>query len=612
MNTLVTVGALSAWAHSTVAVIAPTLFPHAAHGTVPHLYFEATGAIIGFVLLGKWLETRARRRLSDAVRGLVALVPRQATRLLDDGTEQPTPVDLLSPGQIVLVRPGTRVPTDGEVLEGNSAVDESMLTGESLPVDKARGARVFAGTLNQSGSLRLEVQSTGAQTALARIVEAVEQAQGSRAPIARLADVVSGYFVPIVMGLAILTLITWWWIDPSSGGFAVAVERMVAVLVIACPCALGLATPAAVAVGTGRGAELGILIKGGAALEAASRITSVLLDKTGTVTRGRPQLTEYENRSGLDDAEWLSLLAAVEAESEHPVARAIVDGAARRGARPLRVSAFRNEPGYGIEGQVDGRVVRIGTRPWLARAGVDTSELEPLAEELGSLGRTPSFVAIDGRASGLVAVADPPTEEAKAAVRALVDAGISVALVSGDRGTTARAVASEIGVARVFGEVTPSGKAETVAAERAKGAIVAMVGDGINDAPALASADVGVAIGTGTDIALAAADIALLRGGIAGLPVALRLARATLRTIRQNLFWAFVYNVIGIPIAAGVLYPVTGWSLSPVLASAAMSLSSVSVLVNSLRLRGFERAEPVQSPATPADGVVLGSRAVGA
>jgi Cu+-exporting ATPase len=612
MNTLVTVGALSAWAYSTVAVIAPTLFPHGAHGTVLHLYFEATGAIIGFVLLGKWLETRARRRLSDAVRGLVALVPRQAIRLLEDGTEEPIPVDLLSPGQIVLVRPGTRVPTDGEVLEGNSAVDESMLTGESLPVDKAPGARVFAGTLNQSGSLRLEVRSTGAQTALARIVEVVEQAQGSRAPIARLADVVSGYFVPIVMGLAILTLITWWWIDPSSAGFAVAVERMVAVLVIACPCALGLATPAAVAVGTGRGAELGILIKGGAALEAASRITSVLLDKTGTVTRGRPQLTEYENRSGLEDSEWLSLLAAVEAESEHPVARAIVDGASSRGARLLRVSAFRNEPGYGIEGQVDGRVVRIGTRFWLALAGVDTSELEPLAQELGALGRTPSFVAIDGRSSGLVAVADPPADEAKAAVRALGDAGISVALVSGDRGVTARAVASEIGVARVFAEVTPSGKVEAVAAERAKGEIVAMVGDGINDAPALASADVGVAIGTGTDIALAAADICLLRGGISGLPVALRLARATLRTIRQNLFWAFVYNVIGIPIAAGVLYPVTGWSLSPVLASAAMSLSSVSVLVNSLRLRRFERAERLQSSATPTDRVLLGSRAVDA
>jgi P-type Cu+ transporter len=612
MNTLVTVGALSAWAYSTVAVIAPTLFPHAAHGTVPHLYFEATGAIIGFVLLGKWLETRARRRLSDAVRGLVALVPKNAIRLGKDGTEEPIPVELLIPGQIVLVRPGTRVPTDGEVLEGNSAVDESMLTGESLPVDKAPGAKVFAGTLNQSGSLRLEVQSTGAQTALARIVEAVEQAQGSRAPIARLADVVSGYFVPIVMGLAILTLVAWWWIDPSSGGFAVAVERMVAVLVIACPCALGLATPAAVAVGTGRGAELGILIKGGAALEAASRITSVLLDKTGTVTRGRPQLTEYENRSGLDDSEWLSLLAAVEAESEHPVARAIVDGASSRGARPLHVTGFRNEPGYGIEGRVDGRVVRIGTRSWLALAGVDTSELEPLAEELGTLGRTPSFVAIDGRSSGLVAVADPPTDEAKAAVRALGDAGISVALVSGDRTATARAVASEIGVARVFAEVTPGGKAETVAAERSRGEIVAMVGDGINDAPALASADVGVAVGTGTDIALAAADIALLRGGIAGLPVALRLARATLRTIRQNLFWAFVYNVIGIPIAAGVLYPVTGWSLSPVLASAAMSLSSVSVLLNSLRLRQFERAEPLWASETPTDRVVLGSRAVGA
>jgi Cu+-exporting ATPase len=612
MNTLVSVGAISAWAYSTVAVSRPSLFPHAGHGAMPQLYFEAAGAIIGFVLLGKWLETGARERLSDAVKGLVSLVPTHAVRLRDEGIEEHVPADQLMAGQVALVRPGARIPADGMVIDGRSAVDESMLTGESLPVDKTAGAKVFAGTLNQSGSLRVEVQGVGAQTALARIVEAVEQAQGSRAPIARLADIVSGRFVPIVIGLAMLTFIVWWSMDPSSAGFAVAIERMVAVLVIACPCALGLATPAAVAVGTGRGAELGILIKGGAALETASRVTSVLLDKTGTVTRGKPQLTEFVNRSGLDDAEWLSLLSAVEAESEHPVARAIVQGASRRGARPLQVKAFRSEPGYGIEGRVDGKVVRIGTGPWLARAGIDTSELEPLAEELGGLGRTPSFVAIDGRASGLVAVADPPTDEARAAVREVAQAGISVALVSGDRRVTVEAVAREVGVERVFGEMTPSGKADLVASERARGEVVAMVGDGINDAPALAGAHVGVAIGTGTDIAVAAADIALLRGGISGLPVALRLARATLRTIRQNLFWAFIYNVVGIPVAAGVLYPFTGWSLSPLLASAAMSLSSVSVLANSLRLRRFERSRISGRPAPSGGTPALGRRAADA
>ncbi len=603
MNTLVSVGVLAAWAYSAVGVVAPWLFPHAEHGSLPHLYFEAAGGIVSLVLFGKFLEARARKRLSDAVRGLVSLVPRLAVRLRGDGSEEQVSVESLKVGERVLVRPGERIPTDGEVLSGSSAVDESMLTGESLPVDKRAGEKVFAGTLNQSGALRVEVTRTGRETALSRIVEAVEQAQGSRAPIARLADVVSGHFVPVVMVIGVVTLCVWWWLDPSAAGFGNAVEHMVAVLVIACPCALGLATPAAVAVGAARGAELGILIKGGVALETASRITSVLLDKTGTLTSGKPQLTEYVNQSGLRDEEWLSLLAAVENQSEHPVAKAIVAGALERGARPLYPSAFQSEPGYGIEGRVDGTTVRIGTSAWLARAGVDTSALEGLAEELGARGRTPSFVAIDGRPSGLIAVADTPTEAARAAVRALHTAGISVAMVSGDRRSTAEAVARELGIGKVFAQVTPADKADIVARERAAGEIVAMVGDGINDAPALAAAHVGVAIGTGTDIAVAAADIALLRGGIAGLPVAFRLARATLRTIRQNLFWAFIYNVIGIPVAAGVLYPCTGWSLSPVLASAAMSLSSVSVLANSLRLRRFERPAPMAALASgPREG----------
>jgi len=589
MNTLITIGVLAAWGYSTVTLFSSTLSSHAGHGSLPHLYFEAAAAIISFVLLGKLLETRARKRLSDAVRGLVALVPKTARRVNADGTTTDVEVSALSTGDRVIVRPGERIATDGKVVNGASAVDESMLTGESLPVDKAIGSLVFGGTLNQSGAITMEITRTGSDTALARIVEAVEQAQGSRAPIARLADVISSYFVPIVIGLATVALVAWFAIDPTSGGFAVAVERFVAVLVIACPCALGLATPAAVAVGTGRGAELGILVKGGAVLEAASRIDTVLLDKTGTVTEGKPALTDVIDVSGRGELELLGLVAAVERQSEHPVAQAIVSGAEERGASRLDASTFAMQPGAGVEGTVAGVVVRIGTTAWMSAAGIQPSALDGSAHELAMRGRTPSFVAIDGRLAGIIAIADRPTAEAKRVIAELKTMGIDVAMVTGDRAETARAVANELGIERVFAEVRPEGKAKVVADERARGRTVAMVGDGINDAPALAGAHVGIAIGTGTDIAVAAADIALLRGGIASLPQALKLARATLRTIRQNLFWAFVYNVIGIPIAAGALYPATGWLLSPILASAAMSLSSVSVLANSLRLRRFAR-----------------------
>jgi Cu+-exporting ATPase len=588
MNTLVTVGALAAWSYSTVALIASARSPHA-HAV--HLYFEAAAAIIAFVLLGKLLATRARRRLSDAVRGLVALVPKTARRVAPDGAERDVDVAALRVGDRVRVRPGERVPTDGAIIDGTAAVDESMLTGESLPVDKRPGDRVFGGTLNQSGALVFEVSRTGRDTALAQIVEAVEQAQGGRAPIARLADVVSAAFVPIVIGLALAALAVWFAIDPSAAGFAVAVERFVAVLVIACPCALGLATPAAVAVGTGRGAELGILVKGGAVLEAASRVDTVLLDKTGTVTEGKPTLTDVVATAGVAELDLLALVAAVERPSEHPIAQAIVAGAVARGARALAASSFAMQPGGGVEGLVDGHAVRVGTSAYLAEVGISTATLDATADALAAQGRTPSFVAVDAALVGLVAVADRPTADARRVVAALTAMGIEVALVTGDRAGTAQAVAAELGIARVFAEVRPEAKARIVADERARGRTVAMVGDGINDAPALAGAHVGIAIGTGTDIAVAAADIALLRGGIASLPHALDLARATLRTIRQNLFWAFVYNVVGIPLAAGALYPATGWLLSPLFASAAMSLSSVSVLTNSLRLRGFARAQ---------------------
>ena len=587
MNTLVSIGAGAAWVYSTVALVAPGLFPHSAPGRMPHLYFEAAAVILSFVLLGKLLETRARKRLSDAVRGLVSLQPKVARRLRG-GAEEEIAAGAIRMGDLLVVRPGERIPTDGEVVRGASAVDESMLTGESLPVEKAAGAAVFGGTLNQSGALTFRVSKLGKDTALARIVQAVEQAQGSRAPIARLADVLSGVFVPVVLVIATVTMAVWLALDPTAAGMSTGVERFVAVLVIACPCALGLATPAAVAVGTGRGAELGILVKGGAALEAASRVNTVLLDKTGTLTAGKPELTDVVSSiEDQDDAELLRLIAGAEAHSEHPVATAVVAGARSRGIALSDAEGFRNTPGHGIEARVSGRLVRVGTADWMKAAGVGTGDLEERADALARMGRTPFFAAIDGRLAGLVAVADRPTPEARKTVEALREMGIEVAMVTGDRTRTAQAIALELGIDRVIAEVKPEDKARVVADERAKGRIVAMVGDGINDAPALAGAHVGVAIGTGTDIAVAAADVALLRGGIAGLPNALRLARATLRTIRTNLFWAFVYNLVGIPIAAGVLYPFTGLLLSPVIAGAAMSLSSVSVLMSSLRLRRF-------------------------
>ncbi len=586
MNTLVAVGTAAAWVYSTVALVAPGLFPHSAHGRVPHLYFEAAAAVLTFVLLGKTLEARARKRLGDAVRGLVALQPKTAHRLRGS-TEEEVPITSLSKEDVVVVRPGERIPADGEVIRGASAVDESMLTGESMPVDKAVGDKVFGGTLNQSGALTFRVDTAGKGSALSRIVEAVEQAQGSKAPIARLADRVSGIFVPIVVGLAVATLVAWTLLDPSAEGIAAAVERFVAVLVIACPCALGLATPAAVAVGTGRGAELGVLVKGGAALEAASRVDRVLLDKTGTLTSGKPTLTDVVDRTGEGEDALLALVASGERISEHPVARAVVDAASSRELTLVEADDFRSVPGHGIEALVGNRLVRVGTSDWLRDGGTDTADLDGEAERLAARGRTPFFVAIDGTLAGLIAVADPPSSHARAALAELRDMGIDVAMVTGDRSRTARAVAHELGIEDVIAEVKPQDKARVVFEQRAKGRVVAMVGDGINDAPALAGAHVGIAIGSGADVAVAAADVALVRGGISALPTALRLARATLRTIRQNLFWAFAYNIVGIPLAAGALYPWTGWQLSPVLASAAMSLSSVSVLANSLRLRRF-------------------------
>ncbi|MBL8898627.1 MAG: copper-translocating P-type ATPase [Planctomycetes bacterium] len=589
MNTLVGLGALASWGYSLALLLAHAFSSHASHGA-PHLYFEAAAAIVMFVSAGKLLEARARRQLGDAVRGLHALVPAEVNRLArDDQSEERVALSALRPGEVVRVRPGEHVPCDGEVLSGSSAVDEALLTGESLPVEKAAGARVFSGTTNQSGVLDVRVRSLGEETALGRIVAAVESAQGSKADVARFADRVSAWFVPAVLLLSGLTFAVWLALDPSAAGLATAIERMVAVLVIACPCALGLATPAAIAVGVGRGAELGVLFRGGAALEAASRIDTVFLDKTGTLTRGEPELVEVQTLAGIERDALLELVAAAERGSEHPLARAIVRGARERGLTELAASEFRATSGAGIAARVDGRKVRVGTARWLAENGIETRPLDAEAARLAALGRTPLFAAVDGALAGLLAVADRPADDARATVRALEAQGFEVWMLTGDRQGTANAIAAELGLARVAAELDPRAKAARIEVERARGRRVAMVGDGLNDAPALAAADLGVAMGRGTDVARAAADLSLQRGGIAALPLALALARATMHTIRRNLLCASIYNLLGIPIAAGVFVGWTGWALSPMLASAAMSLSSVSVLLSSLWLRRFGR-----------------------
>ena len=523
----------------------------------PDSYFEAGAAIIAFVLIGKLLEGRARARVGDAVQGLVALAPPIAHK--DDGD---VAAAALVAGDVIVVRPGERVPADGTVIEGTSTVDESLLTGEALPVDKQEGSGVYAGTANQLGALRVRVARAGGDTALARIARAVEDAQGRKAPIARLADRVAAYFVPAVLAIAAGTLCAWWFAGATP---AVAIERAVAVLVIACPCALGLATPAAVAVATGRGAELGVLFRGGDALEAASAIDLVCLDKTGTLTDGAARVAAV---TGGDDV--LRVAASVEQSSEHPLARAIVEAARGQGLALAVATEVTSEPGGGVSGTVGGRKVRVGTRAFVEAAGAQ------VAAEAGAR----VYVAIDGRAAGALAFADSSAAGAAAVIAALKARGVDVAMVTGDRDAAARAIAAELGIARVHAELRPTAKAALVAAERARGARVAMVGDGINDAPALAAADVGIAMGTGTDIAAAAADVTLLRDGIRALPVVFALSRATLATIRRNLAFAFIYNLVCIPIAAA------GW-LSPMYAAAAMSLSSISVLASSLRLRRF-------------------------
>ncbi|MCC6661540.1 MAG: cadmium-translocating P-type ATPase [Phycisphaerales bacterium] len=597
MDTLVAMGTGAAYLDSLAATIWPSFFAGvtggASHGAVATnaasstrmvpVYYEAAAVIIVLILLGKYFEARATGRTTAAIKRLIGLQAKTA-RVVRDGRELDVPVETVVVGDRVLVRPGEKIPVDGRVESGGSAVDESMLTGESVPVEKREGDEVFGATMNTTGALRLVATRVGADTALRQIVRLVQEAQGSKAPIARLADRISGVFVPIVIAIAAAAFVVWWFVSPPESRLSMSLVTAVSVLIIACPCALGLATPTAIMVGTGLGAERGILIKGGEALETAHKMTAIVLDKTGTITHGRPAVTDVVAAPGFDEREVLGLAASAERHSEHPLAAAIVREATARAIPLVEPAAFNAVVGHGVEATVDGRGLLVGKPLLLEQRGVPVS-LMAKAEELAALGRTAMFVAVDGREAGIVAVADTIRPESRDAIATMHGLGLRVVMMTGDNRRTAEAVAVQVGVDQVYAEVLPRGKSDKVKALQAEGHIVGMVGDGINDAPALAQADVGLAVGTGTDIAMESADITLMRGDLRAVPQAIALSHATMRAIKQNLFWAFIYNIVGIPVAAGVLYPFTGWLLSPILASAAMAFSSVSVVLNSLRLR---------------------------
>jgi Cu+-exporting ATPase len=555
---------------------------------VEELYFETAGIIITLILLGKTLEAVSKGRTSASIKKLMGLKPKTAT-VLQEGREIELPIDEVEPGDMILVRPGERVPVDGRVASGASAVDESMLTGESIPVDKGPGDQITGGTINKNGALTFVAERVGADTALARIIKLVEDAQGSKAPIARMADVISGIFVPVVFGIAIVAAAAWLIAGHTAGA---ALTIFVAVLTIACPCALGLATPTAIMVGTGKGAELGILIKSGEALETAGKLNVVVFDKTGTITEGRPVLTDLLPAPGVEEGGLLGMAAAAAKASEHPLGEAIVAAAAARDLRLPRVDSFRALPGRGIEALIETSTgsgdFLLGNARLMAEKGVDTSALVQRAQLLASEGKTPMYAAYEGKPVGLIAVADVVKQGSAPAIARLHEMGIRTVMITGDSRPTAEAIARQVGIDRVLAEVLPGDKAAEVARLQTGGKLVAMVGDGINDAPALAKADVGIAIGSGTDVAMESADIVLMRGELDGVASALELSRRVMKNIKQNLFWAFGYNVLGIPVAAGLLYAFGGPLLSPVIAAAAMSMSSVSVLTNALRLRHFE------------------------
>jgi Cu+-exporting ATPase len=588
MFTLIAMGTGVAWIYSMVATLAPSVFPAVfrSHDGSVAVYFEAASVITVLVLLGQVLELRARESTSGAIRALLDLAPKTARKIMPDGTEQEVQLDTVQAGDRLRVRPGEKVPVDGAVLEGRSAVDESMVTGESMPVTKEVGAKVIGGTMNQSGGLVIEAERVGRETMLAQIVQLVAEAQRSRAPIQRLADQVSGYFVPAVIGVAVLAFVAWaiWGPEPQ---FSYGLVAAVAVLIIACPCALGLATPMSIMVGVGRGAGAGVLIKNAEALEHMEKVDTLVIDKTGTLTEGRPALTAIVPAPGFTEAGVLRLAASAERPSEHPLAVAIVAAAEAKGIAIAPVADFDSPTGKGALGTVEGHRIVLGSSKFLAEYGIDVDSLAEQADRLREDGATAIFVGIDGKVAGVIAIADPVKTSTPEALAGLRAEGIRVVMLTGDNWTTAKAVAKRLGIDDVEAEVLPDQKSAVVDKFRRAGRIVAMAGDGVNDAPALAAADVGIAMGTGTDVAMESAGVTLLKGDLTGIVRARRLSQATMRNIRQNLFFAFIYNALGVPVAAGVLYPVFGILLSPIIAATAMALSSVSVIGNAIRLRAI-------------------------
>ena len=585
MFTLIAIGVGAAYFYSATVMLLPQIFPpsFAVHGKIG-VYFEAAAIITVLVLLGQVLELRARSRTGSAIRALLGLAPNTA-RIIRNGEESDVPLDEVRKGDRLRIRPGDKVPVDGRVLEGKTSIDEAMITGEPMPIEKGSGDRVTAGTVNQTGSIVIEAERVGSETVLSQIVDMVAQAQRSRAPIQGLADKVASWFVPAVILAAVITFFVWWFVGPEPR-LAYGIVNAVAVLIIACPCALGLATPMSVMVGVGRGAQAGVLIKKAEAMELMERVRTLVVDKTGTLTEGKPRLTSVIAADNISDEELVIAAASVEQSSEHPLATAIVNGAKERNVKVPAVTDFQSATGGGVTGQVNGRRVLVGKPQFLRSQGVgDLEALEAKAADLQQRGQTAIFVAIDGRAAGILSVSDPVKESTPGAIEQLHKLGLKIIMLTGDNERTARAVASKLGIDEVEAGVEPQHKNERVRKLRDQGLVVAMAGDGINDAPALAAADVGIAMGTGTDVAMESAGITLLKGDLRGIEKAIRLSRAMMRNIRQNLFFAFIYNALGIPIAAGALYPLFGLLLSPVIAGAAMSLSSVSVIANALRLR---------------------------
>jgi Cu+-exporting ATPase len=589
MFTLIAIGTGTAYLYSVIATVFPRIFPESIRGMggQPEVYFEAAAAITTLVLMGQVLELRARSRTGAAIRALLDLSPKMARRLGQSGVEEDVPLESVHRGDRLRVRPGEKVPVDGAVEEGTSSVDESMITGESLPIEKGPGARVIGATVNGTGSLIIRAEHVGSETLLAQIVQLVSRAQRSRAPIQRLADRVSGYFVPGVIAIAVVTFISWlgWGPEPR---FAHALVNAVAVLIIACPCALGLATPVSIMVGTGRGAHAGVLIKNAEALEILEKVDTLVFDKTGTLTEGKPKVVAVAAVGEVSDGELIRLVASIERGSEHPLGAAVVAAAAERGLQSNEAGDFHYAAGRGISGKVEGRTVLAGSQTFLSEQGVSSERLQGRADEMRREGQTVIFVAVNGEAAGLIGIADPIKPSSTEAIRELKSQGLRIVMLTGDNRITAEAVGRQLGIEELEAEVMPEKKSEIIKRLQGEGRVVAMAGDGINDAPALAQAQVGIAMGTGTDVAMESGGVTLVKGDLAGIVRARKLSQATMRNIRQNLFFAFIYNSVGVPIAAGVLYPFFGILMSPIFAAAAMSFSSVSVITNSLRLRKVE------------------------